>query len=69
MCYNGYTAGSNSDERRKANMEEKKTTYLEQKTDDQTSVDVTEAADLFSRLSPDAQDAIIDLIKCLLSEK
>lgn len=50
-------------------MEEKKTTYLDQKTDDQTSVDLTEAADLFSRLSPDAQDAIIDLIKCLLSEK
>lgn len=28
-----------------------------------------DAAALFSKLSPDAQDAIIDLIKCLLSEK
>lgn len=28
-----------------------------------------EAADLFSKLSPEAQDAIIDLIKSLLSEQ
>jgi hypothetical protein len=28
-----------------------------------------DAAAIFSKLSPDAQDAIIDLIKCLLSEK
>ncbi len=49
-------------------MEEKKTTYPS-KTDYQTDVEMKEAADLFSRLSPEAQDAIIDLIKCLLSAK
>ena len=48
-------------------MEEKKTTYAEEMTDVQTEVELTEAANLFSRLSPEAQDAIIDLIKCLLS--
>ena len=50
-------------------MEEKKTTYLNEKTDDQTNVNLSEVADLFSRLSDEAQDAIIDLIKCLLSGK
>lgn len=50
-------------------MDEKKTTYLNETTDDQTNVELAKAADLFSRLSPEAQDAIIDLIKCLLSEK
>lgn len=33
------------------------------------SLEIFQAADLFSRLSPDAQDKIIDLIKSLLSEK
>ncbi len=49
-------------------MEEKKTTYPG-KTDDLPNMEMKEAADLFSRLSPEAQDAIIDLIKCLLSAK
>ncbi len=50
-------------------MEEKKTTYLEQKTDDQTSVDLTEAADLFSRLKPDIQDAIIEVLRKMLDKQ
>ena len=35
----------------------------------QVSSKIVYAADMFSRLSPDAQKAIIDLIKSLLSEK
>lgn len=38
-------------------------------SDENNSLDVVCAADLFSRLSPESQDAIIDLIKSLLSEK
>lgn len=50
-------------------MDEKEITYTKEMTDVQTEVELTEAANLFSRLSPEAQDAIIDLIKFLLSEK
>lgn len=50
-------------------MEEKKTTYLSETTDDQTNVELTEAADLFSRLSPQAQDAIIDLLRSIVDKK
>lgn len=50
-------------------MEEKKTTYLNEATDDQTNVVLTEAADLFSRLSPQAQDAIIDLLRSIVDKK
>lgn len=33
------------------------------------TLEINQAVDLFSQLSTDAQDAIIDLIKSLLSEK
>ena len=38
-------------------------------SDNNDSIEISQAADMFSRLSPDAQDAIIDLIKSLLSEQ
>lgn len=37
--------------------------------DGHNTLEIDQAADLFSRLSTDAQDTIIDLIKSLLSEK
>lgn len=44
--------------------DKKVTTYSKEKKNDQL-----EAADIFSRLPAEAQDAIIDLIKSLLSDK
>ena len=47
----------------------KETTYLDDMTDDSANPDLTEAAKLFSRLSPESQEVILDLLKSLLSEK
>lgn len=37
--------------------------------DKDNAKEIDNATALFSNLSPEAQDAVIDLIKCLLSEK
>ncbi len=50
-------------------MEEKKTTYMEeQKTYGQNNMDLAEAADLFSRLSPELQDVIIELLHSIVDK-
>jgi len=38
-------------------------------SNENNTLEINQAADLFSQLSTDAQDAIIDLIKSLLSGK
>lgn len=38
-------------------------------SNEKNTLEINQAADLFSQLSTDAQDAIIDLIKSLLSGK
>ena len=38
-------------------------------SNENNTLEINQAADLFSQLSTDAQDVIIDLIKSLLSEK
>ena len=38
-------------------------------SNDNKALEINQAAEMFSRLSTDAQDAIIDLIKSLLSGK
>lgn len=50
-------------------MDEKKATYLNEATDDQTNTELTEPIDLFSRLSPEAQDAILDLLHSIVEKK
>lgn len=49
-------------------MEEKKTTYPKT-TDNHNNTELTEAANLFSQLSPEMQDAIIDIVKHLLTRR
>lgn len=50
-------------------MEEKKTTYAEEMTDVQTEVELIEAANLFSRLKPDIQDAILEVLRKMLDKQ
>ncbi len=48
-------------------MEEKKTTY--EATGNQIYEELIEAADVFSRLSPEMQDAILELLHSIVDKK
>lgn len=50
-------------------MKEAKTAYPNKTTDEQKNKRLIEAAELFRRISPQAQDMIIVLVKSLLSDK